>query len=74
MNSPTITKWESLKSDRLLSLREIQDVIGHDVTTLRRWVKEKRIRACRVGGQIRIRQSAVLALMKDLGEENGESV
>ena len=67
MNSPTLEKWESLANDPLVSVRQIQSKFGFDVTTIRRWIKNKQLRAVKIGGQIRIRQSAILELMKDMG-------
>jgi excisionase family DNA binding protein len=65
MASPTIQQWESLKNDRLLSIREIKDVIGQSAFTIRRWISEGKLSAVKIGGQLRCRQSAVLKLIRD---------
>ncbi len=66
--SPIIEKWESLARDPLVSVRQIEALFGYDPTTIRRWIKAKKLRAAKIGGQIRIRQSAILNLIKEMGE------
>jgi excisionase family DNA binding protein len=68
--SPVVIAWESLDRDPLVSPRECAQKFGVHVSTVRRWIARRRLRAVRVGGSLRLRQSQLLALLKETGGEN----
>jgi excisionase family DNA binding protein len=63
---PVTEQWASLQRDPLLTVRAIHAALHVDVHTVRRWIKEKRLRAVRVGGRLLIRQSQVLNLLQEV--------
>ena len=67
--SPIIDRWESLSRDPLLSVRQIESAFGFDVTTIRRWIREHKLRSAKIGGQIRARTSEVLSLIHEMETE-----
>jgi excisionase family DNA binding protein len=63
--SPAIVVWQSLADDPLRTVREIATAFSADVSTVRRWIKLKKLPCVRVGGQIRIRQSQALQFIRE---------
>jgi excisionase family DNA binding protein len=72
--SPVIVAWQSLSADPLVSVRECAATFAVDPSTIRRWVKLRKLRAVKVGGQLRVRQSQVLGLMQEMGEHNAKAL
>jgi excisionase family DNA binding protein len=66
--SPAIVAWQSLADDPLRTVREIATAFSADRSTVRRWIKLKKLSCVRVGGQIRIRQSQALRFIREQGE------
>lgn len=48
--------------ERLYTLDDVAIYLGVSVRTVRVWVREKRLRANRIGGQYRVAHSDLLAL------------
>jgi excisionase family DNA binding protein len=61
--SPAIVAWQSLADDPLLTVRDLAERLGADVSTIRRWVSQGKLSAFRVGGKLRIRTSTALRFM-----------
>lgn len=53
------------KSDRLLSIREVAELFGVDISTVRRWDEAGHLRSVRVGerGHRRFRQADISRLL-----------
>ena len=53
------------KSDRLLSIREVAELFGVDISTVRRWDEAGHLRSVRVGerGHRRFRQTDIRRLL-----------
>ena len=72
--SPVIIAWQSLSADPLVSVRECAATFAVDPSTIRRWVKLRKLRAVKVGGCLRMRQSEILGLMREMGAHNAASL
>lgn len=62
-----------LGDDRLLSYAEAGDLVGRDARTIRRWVKQKKLRAGGLGRSRWIRESDLLRAL-GYGEETPSAV
>jgi excisionase family DNA binding protein len=61
----TTAAWQSLADDPLLTVKQVAAAFSADRSTVRRWIKFKKLPCVRVGGQIRIRQSQALGFIRE---------
>ena len=56
--------------DRLVGIREVADLFGVDISTVRRWERAGHLRSVRVGerGPRRFRRQEIQRLLDSLGE------
>ena len=61
--------------DRLLGIREVAELFGVDISTVRRWERAGHLRAVRVGerGHRRFRRQEIQRLMDSLGESSSSA-
>lgn len=67
--SGTIRAWQALADDPLLTVRELAERLGADVSTIRRWIAQGKLPAHRIGGKLKTRTSTALRFA---GEDSHE--
>ena len=67
-----LTEWRKLEQDPLASLTEAANALGVSRATVARWIRERRVMACRVGNRLKLRRSVILGLIRDAQDGKNE--
>ncbi|MGH9517501.1 MAG: helix-turn-helix domain-containing protein [Terriglobales bacterium] len=59
-------EWRSLSADPLTNLSDVAKSLGVSRDSVRRYIRAGRLRAVRVGGRLKVRRSAALALLQEV--------
>lgn len=63
-----------MKIDNLLSVKQVAFILRVHPLTIRRYIKEKRLKAIKVGGNIRIEENALQDFHKEITPQTQESI
>lgn len=63
-----------MKIDNLLSVNQVAFILRVHPLTIRRYIKEKRLKAIKVGGNIRIEETALQDFHKEITPQTQESI
>lgn len=55
---------QAYKKDRFMNVENAAELIAVSIETIRKWIKQRKIRVYRFGGAVRIRESDLLAFAK----------
>lgn len=63
-----------MKIDNLLSVNQVAFILRVHPLTIRRYIKEKRLKAIKVGGNIRIEENVLQDFHKEITPQTQESI
>jgi excisionase family DNA binding protein len=63
-----------MKIDNLLSVKQVAFILRVHPLTIRRYIKEKRLKAIKVGGNIRIEENVLQDFHKEITPQTQESI
>lgn len=61
-----------MEEEEYLALPRVAAILGYEISTIRRWIKDKRLRAVKIGSEWRVARSDLRAFIAQYEAKEGD--